>query len=123
MKLPRALLLAVPILAAMGCGRTDASTPSADSQAADPEAPPETQEEPAPPYLSQHTFPCLVWSAFEVKNDYFDKQRIDPRGQLIAATAALGLHTPEFFAEATGDSLQVRVRSAKAEFNLADVTT
>lgn len=123
MKLLRALLAVAVSTLATGCGRTDASTPSADSQPAEPEADADDDELLQPPDLSQHTFPLLVWAAFEVERDYFDKQRIDPRGQLIAATAALGLHTPEFFAEATGDSLQVRVRSARAEFNLADVTT
>lgn len=78
---------------------------------------------PAPPDLSQHSFPLLVWAAFEVETDYFDKARIDPRAQLIAATEALGEHTPEFFADVAGDELRVRVRSATQEFALGDVTT
>lgn len=124
MKPLRLLVVAVlSAFAAGNCGRTDASTPVADSQAADADANADAEAELQPPDLSQHTFPLLVWSAFEVERDYFDKQRIDPRGQLVAATAALGLHTPEFFAEASGDSLQVRVRSARAEFALGDVTT
>ncbi|MBX7079668.1 MAG: PDZ domain-containing protein [Nannocystaceae bacterium] len=110
-----------PILVALalGCGRTDASAPVEDSKpAAQDDAEPEA---PQPPDLSQHAFPLLVWSAFEVEQDYFDKSRLDPRGQLVAAAEALGLHTPEFFAEVAGDTLKVRVRSATAEFALGDL--
>ncbi|MBC8070411.1 MAG: PDZ domain-containing protein, partial [Deltaproteobacteria bacterium] len=126
MKPPRALQVVAVLLAFAtgGCGRTDASTPTEDSPGREAgEESAETGSLPQPPDLSQHPFPLLIWAAFEVEQDYFDKQRLDPRAQLVAATAALGLHMPEFFAEASGDTLQVRVRSAKAEFALGDVTT
>lgn len=106
---------------ALGCGRTDASDPAGDSKPAAPEV--EAPAEPEVPDLSKHAFPLLVWTGSEVERDYFDKQRIDPRGQVVAAVEALGLHTPEFFGEVTGDTVRVRVRSATAEFALTDLTT
>ena len=88
----RALLALVVFL---GC-RKDAdpteARPQEDAAAMDEAVP----EGPTPPDLSQHAFPLLVWSAFEVQTDYFDPARIDPRGQLVAAAEALGEHTPEF---------------------------
>ena len=102
--------------ASEGEAQSKSSPASADVDAS---APKELQA----PDLSQHAFPLLVWSAFEVERDYFDKSRIDPRGQLLAAADALGEHTPEFFAEQTADTIRVRVRSTNEQFALGDVTT
>ncbi|MCA9705580.1 MAG: PDZ domain-containing protein [Myxococcales bacterium] len=75
--------------------------------------------------LEERAFPLLVWSAYQVEQEYFDKERFDPRGQLVSAMEFLGLHTPEFFAEvsAGGDALTVKVRARSATFGLSDVTT
>lgn len=116
-----AALLAVTLAGCRGdAAQTEASKKEAQtaSETSDGEGPTVT-----PPDLSQHAFPLLVWSAFEVDNDYFDRTRIDPRGQLVAAARALGEHTPEFFAEVTADTLKVRVRSSVEEFTISDVTT
>ncbi len=108
-------------LALVVCGRGDAQTLAEASTAVNPAV--EAPDEPQLPDLADHPFPLLVWSAFEVERDYFDKSRLDPRAQLVSATAAIGRQTPEFFAEVVGDELRVRVRSSNAEFSLADVTT
>lgn len=113
--------VALAALALVVCGRGDAQTPAEASNAAAPAD--EVPAEPQMPELADHAFPLLVWAAFEVEHDYFDKARLDPRGQLVSATAAIGRQTPEFFAEVVGDELKVRVRSSTAEFSLADVTT
>lgn len=115
----RALLALVVFLGCRKDADPNEARPQEDAAATDPAA----QEGPTPPDLSQHAFPLLVWSAFEVQTDYFDPERIDPRGQLVAAAEALGEHTPEFFAEVVGDSLRVRVRSSSESFALGDVTT
>jgi carboxyl-terminal processing protease len=116
-----AALLALSLAACRGnaaSGEAETKADAAADDAAAGEAPTVT-----PPDLSQHAFPLLVWSAFEVDTDYFDRTRIDPRGQLVAAARALGEHTPEFFAEVSADTLRVRVRSSVEEFSIADVTT
>src|SRR5690606_36110012 len=35
--------------------------------------------------LGERSFPLLIWSAHVVCEDYFDKSRFDPKGQLAAA--------------------------------------
>ncbi|HET6584702.1 MAG TPA: S41 family peptidase, partial [Nannocystaceae bacterium] len=112
---------AVLALVLTTCGKSDAQPTGADSQAEAEATAGDGAAEPQPPDLAQHTHPLLVWTAWEVQRDYFDKARLDPRGQLVSATEALGLHTPEFFAEVTGDVVRVRVRSASADFALDDL--
>lgn len=75
--------------------------------------------------LEERAFPLLVWSAYRVEQEYFDKERFDPPAQLSSAVRFLGLHTPEFFGEpsAAGDELVVTVRARTASFPLADVTS
>lgn len=75
--------------------------------------------------LESRAFPLLVWSAYRVEQEYFDTERFDARAQLLSATQMLGLHTPEFFAQLDGDgnTVQVKVRSATASFDLADLQT
>ncbi len=120
----RRVLLAVALVLGHGACREAASdTGYGASVATGGDVAPAESEGPIPPDLSQHPFPLLVWSAFEVQTDYFDKARIDPRGQLVAATVALGEHTPEFFAEVTSDTVRIRVRATSQSFALGDVTT
>jgi carboxyl-terminal processing protease len=75
--------------------------------------------------LEERAFPLLVWSAYRVEQEYFDKERFDPRAQLLSAVQFLGLYTPEFFAEpdAAKEELTVKVRARTASFPLGDVTT
>ncbi len=58
-----------------------------------------------------------------VKTEYFDQERFDGRAQLVSALAGVGMHTPEFFAELSGDSVALRVRAASSTFDIADVRT
>ncbi|MCA9699198.1 MAG: PDZ domain-containing protein, partial [Myxococcales bacterium] len=80
------------------------------------------ETEPAEPSLDEllagHDYPLLIWSIHTVQLDYFDKSRFDPKGQVLAACDYLGLHTPEFFAKAEGDTLEVTVRSQAKSFPL-----
>ncbi|GEM_PF-886922 len=75
--------------------------------------------------LDERSFPLLVWSIDVVRQDYFDKHRFDPRGQLETAGELLGLHTPEFFSELRGEGakrvLGVTVRDQSRDFPLAEV--
>lgn len=114
-------LVAALALACASCGKSDAQPTAEDSKVITAEVEPDESDEPQPPDLAQHVHPLLVWTAWEVEKDYFDKARLDPRAQLLAATEALGLHTPEFFAEASGDVVKVRVRSASSDFALDDL--
>ena len=58
--------------------------------------------------LERRAFPLLVWSAHTVDKEYFDRERFDPRGQLLSALTNLGLHTPEFFAAPSSDGTTVK---------------
>ncbi len=69
--------------------------------------------------LDERSFPLTVWAAHIIQNEYFDKARFDPRGQLVSALTYLGLHTPEFFAAVAGDKVTITVGSARQEFSLA----
>ena len=69
--------------------------------------------------LDERSFPLTVWAAYIIQNEYFDKQRLDPRVQLVSALTYLGLHTPEFFAAVAGDQVTITVGSARQEFSLA----
>jgi carboxyl-terminal processing protease len=71
--------------------------------------------------LDERSFPLLIWAAHVVREDYFDKSRFDPKGQLAAALGFVGLHTPEFFGERRGDELEVTVRARTERFALAGV--
>lgn len=71
--------------------------------------------------LDERSFPLLIWAAHVVREDYFDKSRFDPKGQLEAALDLLGLHTPEFFGTRHGDELEVTVRARSQRFSLAGV--
>jgi len=123
----RRCLALLSLLALLGCrDRTDASGTSSDSNVVA-----ETGTDDGAPAddaladLEERAFPLLVWSAYRVEQEYFDKERFDPRAQLSSAVQFLGLHTPEFFGEvnATGDEVLVTVRSRTATFPLSDVTT
>ena len=69
--------------------------------------------------LDERSFPLTAWAAYVIQTEYFDKQRLDPRGQLISALTYLGLHTPEFFAAVAGDEVTITVGSTHQEFSLA----
>ena len=71
--------------------------------------------------LTERSFPLLIWSMHLVRNDYFDKERFDPKAQLVAAMEFMGLHTPEFFGEREGEELVVTVRAGERRFSLAEV--
>ncbi|MCX4245159.1 MXAN_5808 family serine peptidase [Paraliomyxa miuraensis] len=120
--LDRRCLALLPLLF-LGCrDRGDAPAPSADSTANESD----TGVVPDDPLadLEDRAFPLLVWSAYRVEQEYFDKERFDPREQLLSAVQFLGLHSPEFFAEPNaGGGLVVKVRSRSASFGLDDVTS
>lgn len=69
--------------------------------------------------LDERSFPLTAWAAYIIQSEYFDKQRLDPRGQLVSALTYLGLHTPEFFAAVSGDQVTVTVGDARQAFSLA----
>ena len=118
--------LALLSLLVLGCrDRSDAARPAADSTAeSDADVEGVAPDDPLAD-LEDRAFPLLVWSAHRVEQEYFAKERFDPREQLLSAVQLLGLHTPEFFAEpdrARGE-LTVKVRSRSSTFGLEDVTT
>ena len=71
--------------------------------------------------LDERSFPLLIWAAHVVREDYFDKTRFGPKGQLATALEFIGLHTPEFFGEREGDELAITVRARSQRFSIADV--
>jgi carboxyl-terminal processing protease len=118
--------LALSVALVAGC-RADASSPTPHSEEAAAEvaeAKPDVGDvHPRLADLESRTFPLLVWAAHQVDQEYFDKQRFDPREQLLSATTFIGLQTPEFFAEASGDELVVTVRARTERFSTAELTT
>ncbi len=71
--------------------------------------------------LDERSFPLLIWAAHVVREDYFDKDRFDPKGQLATALDFIGLYTPEFFGERQGDELTITVRARTERFSMAKV--
>ena len=118
--MPGRLSLLLLSLLAVGC--KDAPAQTGHSEVTKPDVGP--GDDPLAD-LEERAFPLLVWSAYRVEQEYFDKTRFDPRGQLLSATEFLGLYTPEFFAsvDEADDALTVKVRSRTASFALDDVTT
>ncbi len=120
---PRRLALALALV--FGC-KADASAPTEDSNDPSQLEPAKTDAGGVHPRLldlESRAFPLLVWAAHQVDQEYFDKQRFDPREQLVSATTFIGLQTPEFFAELDGDDLVVRVRAKAERFAVGEVTT
>ncbi|MBZ5707952.1 MXAN_5808 family serine peptidase [Nannocystis pusilla] len=72
--------------------------------------------------LDRRRFPLTVWTAFVVQQEYFDKERFDPREQFTEALRHLGLNTPEFFAAVAGDTATVTVADFRREFSLAGLS-
>jgi carboxyl-terminal processing protease len=129
--MPRRRRLVLPSLLALGClavgcrDRSDAAGAAADSTVVADFGSSGTATDDPLADLEERAFPLLVWSAYRVEQEYFDKERFDPRAQLTSAVQFLGLHTPEFFGgpSATGEELVVTVRARTARFPLADVRT
>lgn len=118
--------LSVGVLGAGGCGKSDSSKDAAASKGE--EKPTEAGGEDGGEGidgldLDNRQFPLLVWATYMASQDYYDPSRFDPRGQLASAADTLGLHTPEFFGEVQGDSLEVRVGAATKSFDLAGLET
>jgi carboxyl-terminal processing protease len=116
---PRPLLLAL-------CAGLWACAKPTDVKDSKQDPPPAVAEEPEVDLrtllkLDERPFPLTVWTAYVIAQEYFDKDRIDPRGQLITALTHLGLHTPEFFATVTGDTAKVTVGDVHREFSLTDL--
>ncbi|MEM9462459.1 MAG: MXAN_5808 family serine peptidase [Myxococcota bacterium] len=116
------LLLPLLLLSLLAVGCKDAPAQTGHSEVTKPDV--GLGDDPLAD-LEERAFPLLVWSAYRVEQEYFDKTRFDPRGQLLSATEFLGLYTPEFFAEVdqAHDALTVKVRARTASFSLDDVTT
>lgn len=114
------------LVSAVGCGRGRAA-PQADDRAetksASANGEGEGEDQGGGPDFAGREFPLLLWAAYNVEHDYFDKARIDPAAQLRSAVEGLGLHTPEIFVVPRPGHLEVSVRAAKAVFELDDVTT
>ena len=72
--------------------------------------------------LDRRRFPLTVWAAYVVQQEYFDKERINPREQFAEALRHLGLNTPEFFAAVVGDAATVTVADFRREFSLTELT-
>jgi carboxyl-terminal processing protease len=72
--------------------------------------------------LDRRRFPLTVWAAYVVQQEYFDKERFDPREQFAEALRHLGLNTPEFFAAVAGDTATVTVADFRREFSLTGLT-
>ncbi len=121
--MPGRLCSLLLLLSSLAIGCKDAPPPAEDSTPASKTDVGEGEDRLAD--LEDRAFPLLVWSAYRVEQEYFDKGRFDPRGQLLSATEFLGLYTPEFFAEVDEerDELTVKVRARTSTFPLADVTT
>lgn len=99
------------------CSRTDVS-PSreeSDAQAGEPSS--------ALAELEGRSFPLLIWVALIIQDDYFDKTRFDPRGQLLAAARFIGVRTPEFFSTVHDHRLEVRVGPQSRTFSLDGLDT
>ncbi len=73
--------------------------------------------------LDSRAFPLLIWSAYSIQQDFFDRGRFSPKAQLESSMDELGLHTPEFFGAREGDVLKVTVRSSTKEFPIGEVTS
>ncbi|MEM6290727.1 MAG: MXAN_5808 family serine peptidase [Myxococcota bacterium] len=112
------------LLVTAACNRTDDSSPAQDSRKSEA-ASTGAESPPPPPDLADRAFPLLAWSVHMLQSEYFDSTRFEPTAQLVAALDALGMHTPEFFAERTADgtAVAVRVRAAKTTFSLDDLET
>lgn len=108
------------VLLVAACNRTDASAPVQDSGDSKPGP---TGAETPEPDLADRAFPLLAWSVHMVKTEYFDQDRFDGRAQLASALEGVGMHTPEFFAELSGNSVVLRVRAANSTFDIEDVKT
>jgi len=88
---------------------TDAPTPAVDSKGA------ETKEEAAidlEALLTDREFPLLLWAAYSVQQEYYDKSRFDDREQLASALHDLSLKTPEIFAELGPKGIEITVGEA-----------
>ena len=104
--------------AALACSG-NAPTPGGDSPAVTEEAKVDLEA-----LLKDREFPLLVWSAFSVQEEYFDKDRFDPRGQLRWALHDLSLHTPELFAELIDDQkIRVTVGGESEDLEIGEIPT
>lgn len=121
--MPSRLCSLLLLLSSLAVGCKDAQPPAKDSSPATKSDVGQGEDPLAD--LEERAFPLLVWASFRVEQEYFDKERFDPRGQLMSAMEFLGLYTPEFFAEVdeARDELHVKVRARTATFPLSDVTT
>lgn len=116
---PRWAVLGLWLLVVSGCNRSDASDTAAHSSSSAENS--ETPDEPeALADLEHRAFPLLVWSAYTVDKEYFDRKRFETRELVLSSLRALGLHSPEFFAEPSNDhtTVNVRVRKASQDFSL-----
>ncbi len=93
-------------------------TAKPDATSAEPDAEPDLRTLLA---LDQRRFPLTVWAAYIIQHEYFDKRRLDPRGQLVSALTYLGLHTPEFFASVRDDQATITVGETSKDFSLTNL--
>jgi len=91
---------------------SDAPTPAADS----PRAEAKDAKADLEALLEGRAFPLLVWAAYIVQDEYYDKTRLDGREQLRWALHDLSLKVPEVFAELAEDRVEVTVGEAKESF-------
>jgi len=107
------------LLTIAACKSSDARVTAQDSGESKKEDGAKTPE----PDLADRAFPLLAWSVHMIRTEYFDQSRFDARAQLLSALDGIGMQTPEFFAEHSGDSVSLRVRGAKTRFDIGEVTT
>ncbi len=93
-------------------------TPDTTPEATVPEAPTDLRQFLR---LADRPFPLLAWAAYSVEAEYYDPKRLNPREQLASALTYLGLHTPEFFAEISGDHATLTVGDHKSDVSLTNL--
>ncbi len=71
--------------------------------------------------LDRSEFPLLLWAAYSVQEEYFDKSRFDGREQLSWALHDLSLRFPELFAELVGERIEITVGEASESFSVGEL--
>lgn len=103
---------------AAACGPSE---PGATDKPARPESPSDAEaDEPdlrALLRLDERSFPLTVWAAYIIQNEYFDKERLDPRVQLVWRRPILACTRPNLLLVPAGDQATITVGSARQEFS------
>ena len=96
----------------------DAPGPASDSAGVKAEGAEKIDLEAA---LERSEFPLLLWAAYSVQEEYFDKSRFDGREQLSWALHDLSLRFPELFAKLVGERIEITVGEASESFSVGEL--